>query len=471
MKGTIASLLLAGISASWAKPSPQSAKQASEFASAQALQADSAPNAVSMETVMSLKEHDMGQMSALGAFDPDRYQPRGFTPCVDGKAAEYSCKNVNLQSFLRIQDIGGDPEFLRANDIWGWTSADGREFAIVGLVSGTSFVEVMPDGKLRYVGHLPTQTESSIWRDMKVIGDHVYIGSEAKDHGLQIFDLKKLLKVQSCMSKTYRIEKDLTAHFSGFGSSHNIVANEATNTIFAVGTSRKGKCAGGAWMVDVSDPRNPVDTGCIAEDGYTHDAQCLMYNGPDTKYNGQEICFNYNEDTLTIVDATDRENPKQLSRITYNGAAYSHQGWLTTSDMRYLLLDDELDEKRKTGPAADEHTATYIVDVSSLENPFFTGVYKAPMKSIDHNLYVIDGIAYQSNYMSGLRVIDVNSLENDPTGAGIEEIAYFDVHPEDDDIGGEANFGGAWSVYPYFKSGNIVVNSIERGLFSLKLTV
>lgn len=119
MKGTIASLLLAGISASWAKPSPQSAKQASEFASAQALQADSAPNAVSMETVMSLKEHDMGQMSALGAFDPDRYQPRGFTPCVDGKAAEYSCKNVNLQSFLRIQDIGGDPEFLRANDIWG----------------------------------------------------------------------------------------------------------------------------------------------------------------------------------------------------------------------------------------------------------------------------------------------------------------------------------------------------------------
>ncbi len=329
----------------------------------------------------------------------------------------------------------------------------------------------MADGKLRYVGRLPTQTVRSDWRDMKVIGDHVYIGSEARDHGLQIFDLKKLLAVQKCMSKTFSITKDLTAHFAGFGSSHNLVANEDTNTIFAVGTSRRAKCRGGAWMVDVSDPRNPVDTGCIAEDGYTHDAQCLMYNGPDNMYSGQEICFNYNEDTLTIVDATDRAHPKQLSRITYTGAAYSHQGWLTTGDMRYLLLDDELDEKRRTGPAADERTATYIVDVSSLENPFFTGVYKAPMKAIDHNLYVIDGIAYQANYRSGLRVLDVSSLPDDPTGSGIEEIAYFDVHPEDDEIGGVAKFGGTWSVYPYFKSRNIVVSSIERGIFSIRLTV
>jgi hypothetical protein len=42
------------------------------------------------------------------------------------------------------------------------------------------------------------------------------------------------------------------------------------------------------------------------------------------------------------------------------------------------------------------------------------------------------------------------------------------VHPEDDDVGGEATFTGSWSVYPYFESGYIVINSIERGLFVVK---
>lgn len=90
---------------------------------------------------------------------------------------------------------------------------------------------------------------------MKVIGDHVYIGSEASNHGLQIFDLKKLLTVTS--PKVFSISSDLTARFSGFGSSHNIVANEDTKMIYAVGTSRSAKCRGGLWMVDVSNPASP----------------------------------------------------------------------------------------------------------------------------------------------------------------------------------------------------------------------
>lgn len=42
------------------------------------------------------------------------------------------------------------------------------------------------------------------------------------------------------------------------------------------------------------------------------------------------------------------------------------------------------------------------------------------------------------------------------------------MHPEDDAIGGEARFCGSWSVYPYFASGNILVNTLERGLFVVK---
>lgn len=187
-----------------------------------------------------------------------------------------------------------------------------------------------------------------------------------------------------------------------------------------------------------------------------------------TQYTGHEICFNYNEDSLTIVDVTNRSRPVQLSTTPYNGATYTHQGWLATDDMRYLLLDDELDEQERTGPAADQRTTTYIVDVSNLAKPVFTGVYKSPAKSIDHNQYVINGLSYQSNYGSGLRIVDVSSVAKDPTGAGFKEAGFFDVRPEDDSVGGRATFNGAWSVYPYFKSGYLLVNSIERGIFSVK---
>ena len=50
-----------------------------------------------------------------------------------------------------------------------------------------------------------------------------------------------------------------------------------------------------------------------------------MYSGPDTDYQGHEICFNYNEDTLTIVDVTDKSNMKMISRTGYEGAKYTHQ--------------------------------------------------------------------------------------------------------------------------------------------------
>lgn len=51
----------------------------------------------------------------------------------------------------------------------------------------------------------------------------------------------------------------------------------------------------------------------------------MIYRGPQTAYQGREICFNYNEDALTIVNIDRRTMPSQLSRTTYNGATYTHQ--------------------------------------------------------------------------------------------------------------------------------------------------
>jgi len=329
-------------------------------------------------------------------------------------------------------------------------------------------VEILSDGSLKYLGRLPTQTTSSSWRDMKVIGDHVYIGAESGSHGLQVFDLKKLLTLTT--PKTFSISSDLTARFTGFGNSHNIVAHPEKNMIYAVGTGSSAGCSGGLFMVDVSNPASPRKAGCHSAGGYVHDAQCVVYRGPDTRYTGKEICFNYNEDTLDVVDVTSKSSPVTISSTRYTGASYTHQGWLADEEMRFLLLDDELDEQERRGPASNQRTTTYIVDISDLRRPVFTGNYQSPAKAIDHNQYVHNGLSYQANYGSGLRIVDVRSLKTDPTGKSIKEVGFFDCHPEDDSVGGRAEFVGTWSVYPYFESGHILLNSIERGVYVLKYT-
>lgn len=70
-------------------------------------------------------------------------------------------------------------------------------------------------------------------------------------------------------------------------------------------------------------------------------------------------------------------------------------------------------------------------------------------------------MSFQSNYCAGLRILDASALgKNDLT-----ELAYFDVSPDCN----SAVFSGTWSNFPYFASGNIVVQSIERGLFVVRL--
>lgn len=152
----------------------------------------------------------------------------------------------------------------------------------------------------------------------------------------------------------------------------------------------------------------------------------------------------------------------------------THQGWvLNPLNQSFLLLDDEYDEVDGTGSAASGYPITYIWDIRDLAVPKQTGFFQhTRARGIDHNQFVIDGFSYQSNYGSGLSVLDVRSVERDPTGKGVSEAGFFDIYPEDDEAGGEVEFAGTWSNYPFFAakggSGFLVVNSIERGVFVLK---
>ena len=362
--------------------------------------------------------------------------PVGATPCAGGKAGVFSCNRVDLEQYLPMNSIGGGA----GNDGWGWTDRDTqKEYVLMGRSTGTSFVDISAPATPIYLGDLPTHTSSSDWRDIRVYNDHAFIVSEATNHGLQIFDLRTLRSVANPPAVFSE-----TAHLATFGSAHNIAINEESGFAYIVGAN---VCSGGLYIVDIQDPTNPVEAGCFADDGYTHDVQCVMYSGPDTDYSGREICFAYNEDTLTIVDVTDKASPQQISRFTYSGVAYSHQGRLAKSQS-FILLDDELDEQQ-----SGHKTKTYILSVADLDGPVLVGEFLGSTAAIDHNLYIEGDFAFQANYTAGLRILQLGDLSS----VDICEVASFDVYPDSD----SAIFSGAWSVYPFFKSGVVPVMAIE----------
>lgn len=101
------------------------------------------------------------------------------------------------------------------------------------------------------------------------------IGSEMVDHGIQIFDMKKLLDIDPKKPVKFDPVKDVTAHFTdlpGPGRSHNIVVHEDKDLLLVVGSQpRNDECRSGPIYVDLSDISNPTKIGCNPNDGYSHD--------------------------------------------------------------------------------------------------------------------------------------------------------------------------------------------------------
>jgi choice-of-anchor B domain-containing protein len=410
--------------------------------------------------------------SPRGKGDDGMTRSSAGTQCVGGKAGGvYPCKDVALMSFIPKSRFNLDQNSLEdTNDIWGWSYNDGgtvREFALIGLTDGVGLVEITDPTNPIVLGRLESKIGTSLWRDIKVYNGYAFVVSESIDHGMQVFNLKRLLTASNSTFAYFDPDKT-------FGNlrAHNIVINEDTGYAYLVGAriANGQVCGGGLYMVDISNPMFPFAMGCATDTSYTHDAHCVIYNGPDTAHVGKEICFLCNTDHVAIVDVSNKANPVIISEKSYRDYQYTHQGWLSP-DHSYFVFGDELDETRE-----GIDTTILVMNVTDLDNPTAPGRYVATGRSaVDHNLYIQNfgapklstDIIYLANYRAGLRILKVNDYAavgpSDSTD-GFEEIAYFDTYPSNDGAG----YNGAWSVFPYFESGTVIISSIEEGLFIVR---
>ncbi len=367
--------------------------------------------------------------------------------CENGFADIYPCDGYDFMSRIDLATLNNSQG---ANDIWGWTDpTTGEEYALLGVREGTFFINVSNPEEPRIIGNLPTATVASAWRDIKVYQNYAFIVSEAEGHGMQVFDLTRLRNVPPDESPVF----DADALYTEFGNAHNIVINETSSFAYAVGTTT---FSGGPHIIDIQNPLNPTFAGGFGNADYTHDAQVVTYNGPDTDYTGREIYIGSNENEVVILDVTDKANVSQISAISYTNVGFTHQGWLT-EDHQYFIANDELDESN-----LGFNTRTLLFDFTDLDNPFFFSTFTGPTLAIDHNLYIRDNELFLSNYTAGIRVANLSGIA---TGE-LFDTGSFDTFPSNN----STSFNGVWSLYPYFSSNNIIISDIQGGLFIIRKT-
>ena len=335
--------------------------------------------------------------------------------------AGYPAENVVLRSHVPLADFGAS----FAEDCWGYVSDSGREYAIIGLSNGTGFVEITDPDNAVIVSVVLTPNRG---RDMKVYQDYVYTTSDSGP--THVIDVSKIDSGVVTLLNTLD------------GGAHNIFINEQSGFLYA-------SIGGPMVVVDLSDPINPPLAGIW--DSQAHDATVVTYTeGP---YAGREIAFVFAgwDGQVDIVDVTDKADMFLLGSTSYPSPGYTHQGW-PSDDLQYLYISDELDEVN-----GEPFTRTFVIDISNLEDPTYVNDVTNGLPSTDHNLYVRDGFIFEANYTSGLRIF--NTV--DPVTP--VEVGYFDTYPAHDDAG----FSGAWSVFPFFPSGMVIVSDRQSGLFVL----
>ena len=362
----------------------------------------------------------------------------------EGSPAEtFDANGILLKSWIPLNNFSGGPS--SGNDCWGYVSPSGREYAIMGLSNGTSFVEVTNPASPVIVGHITGPT--SLWRCVKTFGQYCYAGSEAGT-GIQVMSLANIDGTNTSQPRVSFV-RDITT--GGAGATHTLWVDTASGYLY-----RAGGGSNGLRFYDLNaDPSNPAYVG-LWSSVYVHEAQVFTY--PSGPYAGRQIAFccgganTGNTNTgVYVVDVTNKAAPVQLSYTTYPGARYCHQSWLS-NDLQRIYINDELDEGATTNV-----TATIVMNVSNLSAPFVEGAFNNGNPAVGHNLYIGPGNKlFEANYRSGIRVFDLNASATNPP-----ETAFFDTWPGDD----LPQFNGLWNVWPWFPSGTFIGSDINRGLF------
>ena len=316
------------------------------------------------------------------------------------------------------------------NEIWG-LNINGREIAVIGSTAGTHFFDVTEpalSSQIAFVAGAYTGP-GVIHRDYHDIEGYLYIVcDEGSTSTLQIVDITNLPNSVNTIYDSNSLLNKV----------HNIFIDTATTKLYA--------CATGEAMevFSLTDPQNPSLIYTYNNVGHVHDA----YVKNDTAF------LNCGNDGLRIMDFTMvntlGDQPNELASFTsYPDAGYNHSGWLSDDGLIYAMQDENHGYDIK------------ILDVSDYTNISVLSTFNSgvDVNSMAHNGIIKDNLLYVAYYHDGLRVFDISDPYNP------NQVNSYDTYTPNN----HASYKGAWGVYPYLNSGNILVSDMQSGLYVIEL--
>lgn len=298
------------------------------------------------------------------------------------------------------------------NDCWGYTAPDGREYALLGVETGTSIIDITDAPTVTEIAFIPSS--NSLWKDIKTYQHYAYVVTDANGNGMQIIDLSDLPNSAT-----------LVGTYTGFSTSHNIYIDITNAMLYAEGSSSQP-----VRTISLANPLSPTQIsffGIECHDVYVQDNKAYVSEGNSGSYG--------------IYDVSNPNVPSLLQRLNVPSAGYCHNAWVS-EDGNYMMTTEETTGK-----------TIKVWDISNLSNITLTDNILAPT-GLAHNTHLKGDYAYVSHYADGLRIYDIS----DPSD--IFEAGYYDSYASP---GG--GFVGAWGAFPFFASGKVLISDMQTGLY------
>jgi choice-of-anchor B domain-containing protein len=349
------------------------------------------------------------------------------------RAQQADALNMRLLAHLDLPTLLGGPAGAahdaptlpaagNAAGNWGYTSPDGRRFALTGTSNGLSIVEVTDPARPRNIGLVPGP--SSLWREVRTYGTYAYVTTEVR-HGLDVVDLS--IPDRPALVATWN---------ETFNTAHSLWIDEGRGLLFANGTRQDGLDTG-VRILDLSrDPARPVEVGSFTS-FYVHDS----YSRGNVLY-AAAIADGF----LALIDVANPAAPREITRF-FTGGRFTHNAWLSR-DGRYVFTTDERPGQPVEG-----------WDLIDPLSPRKVSQFIANPAAIAHNVLVDGDRLLVAHYTEGVYLLDVLDPER-PSVLG-----DYDTFP-----GPSGGFAGVWGAYLFPGTNLVLASDMSGGLFVIEYT-
>lgn len=337
--------------------------------------------------------------------------------------SSFSFAQKNIQQLGHLAYANG----VQCSNLTSYVDTAGNEYALVGNTQGLSIVDISNPTIPTQLFLVPGATgPSAFWREVREYNGFAYVTTE-QNSGIVVVNLNYLPD-----SISYHTIKP-----DGISTSHTIFIDEK-GIAYINGTDK------GQLFLDLNaNAWNPPLLGKFTN-YYVHD--CVVRN--DTMW---AACIN--DGFMHVVDVSNKATTNNASKVLAQWNTpqdFAHNAWLS-DDNKYIFTTDE-----KPNSFLTCYDVTDLSNVTELSR-----AQSAPgTNTIIHNTHFLNNYAVNSYYTYGVSIFDVTRKNN------LIEVGNFDTSPGYSGDG----FNGAWGVWCYLPSGNIIASDIETGLWILKPT-